>query len=146
MSDFGELCPLFNTGVFNEVTFPNISMTTITACGNALLGSVTATHLNAFTFGRTVVVTGAFVRKLQNVKGTTVVRLLHHTSQLAGGTEFATYAFSITITGESALTWIPMSVAAEKTFTSDEILGFTVATGSAASGGVFDLMVRYKEK
>lgn len=145
MADFGELCPLFNTGVFNEITFPNISMTAITACGNALLGSVTEAKQSAFTFGRTVLITGAFVRKIQNVKGTTVVRLIHNTSQLAAGTEFGTYAFSITVVGENAKAWMSM-VVTEKTFTSDEILGFTVATGSAASGGVFDLILRYKDK
>ncbi|GAG53237.1 unnamed protein product, partial [marine sediment metagenome] len=65
MSDFSELCPLFETGVFHEVTFPNIDMTGITAVGNGLIGSLTvgvATASGNWTFGRTVVVTGAFCR------------------------------------------------------------------------------------
>jgi hypothetical protein len=34
----------------------------------------------------------------------------------------------------------------EKTFTASEVLGLTVAVGTAASGGIFDMIVRYKEK
>lgn len=149
MSDFSELCPLFNTGVFHEITFPNISMTTITACGNALLGSLTAdvaTKPGIFTFGRTVVVTGAYIKKREEVKGLTILRLMHHTSQLAAGTEIGSYQMSTTAsTVELIYTMVPMTVT-EKTFTSNEVLGFAPATGSAASGGVFDLWVRYKEK
>jgi hypothetical protein len=65
MSDFSELCPLFNTGVFTEVTFPNIAMSQITASGNGLLGSLTcgaATRTAVWTFGRTVLINNAFVR------------------------------------------------------------------------------------
>jgi len=149
MSDFSELCPLFNTGVFQEVTFQNISMTNITACGNAFLGSLTAgsgTKPGMFTFGRTVVVTDCFIRKRAEVKGKTILRLMHHTSQLAAGTEFMSYAMSITAsTVELYYTWVPMNVTTSATFTSNEILGFVPATGSAASGGVFDMVLRYKE-
>jgi len=42
--------------------------------------------------------------------------------------------------------WIPFNTVTNTTFTSDEILGFTVLTGTASGGGTFDLIVRYKEK
>lgn len=149
MSDFSELCPLFNTGVFQEITFDNIKMTDITASGNVFLGTLTGgsgTKPGMFTFGRTVVVTDCFLRKRSEVKGKTVLRMMHHTSQLAAGTEFMSYAMSITAsTVELYYTWVPMNVTTSATFTSNEVLGFTVATGSAASGGVFDIALRYKE-
>ena len=146
MSDFGELCPLFETGVFNEIMFPNIAMTGVTACGNAMLGTLTFTKEGAFTFGRTVVVAGAFVRRVgATVEGAMILQLMHHTSQLAAGTVFGTFTVSTTGDGMDRLTWAPMDVTA-KTFTSSEILGFTMATGTALSAGAYDLIVRYKDK
>ena len=151
MSDFGELCPLFNTGVFNEVTFPNIAMTGVTATGNALLGTLTcgsATRTAVWTFGRTVVVTGGFVRNRvkPTIASTVVLRLMHHTTMLAAGTEFATLAVSISVDDSEIYTWVPFNDVTARTFTSSEVLGFTVLTGTASGGGTYDLIVRYKEK
>ena len=150
MSDFSELCPLFETGVFHEVTFPDISMTNITGCGNALMGSLTvgqATASAIWTFGRTVIVTKAYVRNQSKVSvdSTCKVLLMHHTSQLAAGTELASLDISGTADGMEIYSWAPMNSVLAKTFTSDEVLGFTVLTGTAADGGKFDLIVRYKE-
>tara|TARA_Y100000310_G_C20508520_1_gene727633 strand:- start:410 stop:859 length:450 start_codon:yes stop_codon:yes gene_type:complete len=148
MSDFSELCPLFNTGVFNEITFPNISMSKITLCGNGLLGSLTcgsATRTAVFTFGRTVIITDAFVRRIgATVEGAGILRLEHKTTLLAAGSVFGTFTVSTTGSGMEHYTWCPMAVS-DKTFTSDAILGFTTQTGSAASAGAYDLMLRYKE-
>ncbi len=151
MSDFGELCPLFNTGVFNELSFPNISLTGVTGCGNALLGTLTcasATRPGCFTFGRTVVVTGGFARTRvkPTIDSTVVLRLMHFTTILAAGTEFATLAISTTASGAEIYTWVPFDDVTSKTFTSSEVLGFTVLTGTASGGGTYDLIVRYKEK
>jgi hypothetical protein len=123
-------------------------MTGITACGNALVGTLTFTKtVGNFTFGRTVVVTGAFVRRVgATTEGLNTLRLVHHTSQLAAGTDFATVTISITGDGAGPLTWLPFTVSAEKTFTSDEILGFSIATGTALSAGAYDLIIRYKDK
>ena len=149
MSDFSELCPLFNTGVFNEITFPSIAMTKITASGNALLGSLTcgsATRTAIWTFGRTVVVTDAFIRRRYGgtVEGAGVIQLMHHTTMLAAGSVFGTHTASVTVSGIEYATWVPMAVS-DKTFTSNEVLGFTSLTGSALSAGLFDLILRYKE-
>lgn len=146
MSDFGELCPLFNTGVFNEVTFPVINMTAVTACGNALVGTLTFAKTGNFTFGRTVIVTGAFVRRTTANGSQIILNLNHHTSQLAVGTTLGSLVISITLSNPEVYTWMPMTVAAGVTFTSDEILGFTTTTGIASGAGTYDLMVRYKEK
>lgn len=152
MSDFSELCPLFNAGVYNETLFPHIEMTNVTGCGNALLGTLTcATATRSFwwKFGRTVVVTGGFlrVRVQTSVDSTVVMRLMHFTTVGAAGTEFATCALSTSAsTMETGYTWVPFNDVTEKTFTSDEVLGFGVLTGTNSTGGTVDLMIRYREK
>jgi hypothetical protein len=138
---------LFNTGVFNEVTFHNFALTNITASGNALLGTQTigAATRTVWTFGRTVIVTEAFLRKRSLVGDANTAQLVHHTSQLAAGTVFATLEVTVSMSTQERYTWANMNVTA-KTFTSSEVLGFSFPTGTAASGGSYDLIVRYKEK
>lgn len=146
MSDFGELCPLFNTGVFSEITFPGIAMTNITACGNALDNTFTASSIGNFNFGRTVIVTGAYVRKTVNPTAAQSLALQHKTSRLAAGITFGTIVVDITVTGMAVnQTWVGMTVT-EATFTSSEVLGLTVGTSTASGAGTYDLMIRYKEK
>lgn len=121
-------------------------MTGVTACGNALAGTLTFTKVGNFTFGRTVVVTGAFVRRVgATLEASANLQLMHFTSQLAAGTVIGTFTMSTTGDGMGRLTWAPMNVTS-KTFTSSEVLGFTLATGTALSAGVYDLIVRYKDK
>ena len=145
MSDFSELCPLFETGVFKEVTFPYVTMTNISAGVNALMGTITASHSGRFfTFGRTVVVTGGFVRRVDTSEAI-ILELRHHTSVLADGTSFGTLSMTTTGDGVDPMLWQPMA-AATKTFTSDEVLGFSVRTGTTVSAGIYDVIVRYKEK
>jgi hypothetical protein len=75
------------------------------------------------------------------------LKLMHHTSQNAAGTEIATLTISVTFDGvEESYTYIPFTDVTQATFTSDEVLGFTMGTGLAGSAGVYDLIVRYKEK
>lgn len=146
MSDFSELCPLFTTGVLKEVTFPYISMTGVTACGNAFLGTLTFSKAGYFTFGRTVVVTEAYVKRCgATLEGALILQLKHHTSETAAGSVFGTFTVSTTGSGMSRMTWAKFAVS-EKTFTSSEILGLSPLTGTAASAGVYDIMLRYKEK
>jgi len=145
MSDFSELCPLFNTGVYSEIMFPNISMSLITACGNAMLGTLTASSLADFTFGRTVIVTNAWLRKRAANTTQTTMHLNHHATKLAAGTGFATLTVSITATGmEVGYGYVPMNVTTETTFTSAAVLGLAPLAG--ADSGAYDLLIRYKEK
>ena len=148
MSDFSELCPLFNTGVFGEVTFPCIVMTMTSDTCNALEGSCTAGALktNQFTFGRTVVVTQAWLRRWTANAITIWIHLKHYTSAGATPTVFGTWTFSDTATlKEIKHTWCECTHT-DKTFTSDEVLGLSVHCGTASSGGEYDLIVQYKEK
>ena len=145
MSDFSELCPLFNTGVYRELMFPNIALSLITVCGNALVGTLTASASGDFSFGRTVVVTAAWLRKTATPSSQVVVHLRHHSSRLAAGTIFATLTVSVTATGmEVGYGYVPMNVSTETTFTSAAILGLGVAAGSDSTK--VDLLIRYKEK
>ena len=52
---------------------------------------------------------------------------------------------SVTGSGVDRRRWAQFTVATAKTFTSSEILGLSPATGFAASAGVYDIMLRYKE-
>lgn len=148
MADFGEICPLFNSGVFSEILFPYVRMSDATGVtDNFLFASTDAKAAGSgyFTFGRTVVVTGAYLRKQVIGDSAIVVILQHHTSINATGTEFATLTISITVTGHVPYyAWIPMTVTG-MTFTATDILGMAGAS-AVVSAGIFDLIVRYKEK
>jgi len=150
MADFSELCPLFNTGVFNEITFPNIICTVTSDTVNLLEGTCTAGALagqSNFTFGRTVIVTQAWIRKWTANASTIWLHLKHYTTAGATPTIFGTFTSSVTATQRMIkYTWNAMTHSADKTFTSNEVLGFGIHCGTAASGGEYDLIVQYKEK
>ena len=123
-------------------------MSKITACGNALVGTLTCTKAGAFTFGRTVIVTGAFVRRISANSAVLNLHLNYHSSAHIGNatqSEIGTLTISVTLTGMDFCTWRAMAVTA-KTFTSSEVLGLAPALGATGSMGVYDLIVRYKEK
>jgi hypothetical protein len=148
MSDFGELCPLFNSGVFREILFPYVRMSDATGVTDNFLFASTdaaASGSGYFTFGRTVVITKAYLRK-QVIGDSAIVAILqHHTSIKAAGTVFASLTISITITGQTPyFAWIPMTVT-DTTFTATDILGMAGAS-AIVSAGIFDLIVRYKDK
>ena len=148
MSDFSELCPLFNTGVFSEITFPNIDMDDITLSGNAFYGSLwpSVTMGGFFTFGRTVVVTGVFARRYSNANSVFIsLWLRHHSAEGTVGTVFGTVSITTDLGVLDYYAWMPGVVTA-KTFTSSEILGIAPSLGAAASMGQYDIIVRYKEK
>jgi hypothetical protein len=147
MADFGELCPLFNTGVFNELVFPNVRLTVCTACVNVLFSTAdsAASSLGNWTFGRTVIVTDAWLRRLASADSAVVAELKHHTSNNAVGTTFASLTVSITLTGFGVYQgWVPMTLT-DTTFTSTDVLGLCGAS-VVTSAGAYDLMIRYKEK
>lgn len=149
MSDFSELCPLFNTGVFNEILFPWIPMTLAAQTCNALEGSETAgaSHAGNFLFERTVIVTNAYVRRWTDNVEQVTLHLDHRASAGATPTIFATWIVASTFTMvANKYTWVPVTISAGKTFTSSEVLGFCIGGGTTSSGGEWDLLVRYKEK
>ena len=149
MSDFSELCPLFETGVFSEILFPSIALSGVSICANALDGTLRMTsnaRAGYYTFGRTVIVTGAYARRMGANSVWVDLMLQHRTSGMAVATTFGSLTISITLSGVEIYTWVPFTLAAGKTFTSDEVLGLTVGSMITGSTGVYDLLVRYKEK
>lgn len=146
MSDFSELCPLFNIGVFGEVVFPKVTLTHIPASGNALIGTVMSlSHKGWFTFGRTVIVTDAYVRPRIGVTAIQSVWLGRCGSEQAVPTIFGTRDIQIGGTHE-LYTYIPITIATPATFTSTDVLCLTVGTVTEDGAGTYDLIVRYKEK
>jgi hypothetical protein len=148
-SDFGQLCPLFESGVFNEVLFPDVHMTDISICANALIGTLEGlpSQLGDWTFDRTVIVTEAWVRKVSNVASTEQLNLMHHTSMSAAGTVIGTIQLSATITGQPiGAGYIPFTIPAAFTFASSDVLGLVASEMENADAGYIDLLVRYKEK
>jgi len=98
-----------------------------------------------FTFGRTVVITKAYLRKRVLGDSAVVAVLQHHTTINAVGTVFASLTISVSITGHTPYyAWIPMTLT-DTTFTATDILGMAAAS-VVVSAGIFDLIVRYKEK
>jgi len=152
MSDFSELCPLFSTGVFKEITFPHMyNLTGFSTTSNFLAGAVTCTSgvFSGFSFGRTVVVTGAKARRWTFTANssnhtTMMLRLRHRASGAATATNFG--SLTVTTTGEvqSFLTWSPMTVT-DTTFTSDAVIDLGFGTMTETHVGCYDLIVRYKE-
>lgn len=147
MSDFSELCPLFATGVFHEFTFPEVSLTDISADVNAIMFSADeqASSSANFNFGRTVIVTEAWMRMRAAGAGAGIIHLRHCASNLAAGTIIGTMSATVTVTGYGDLAWVPVTMVSA-TFDSAAVLGLNMATATSDPGGLFDLMVRYKEK
>jgi len=151
MSDFSELCPLFNTGVFHEVTFPYlVNLTAFSPTGNILEGTITAGDAaGRFSFGRTVVVTDAFIKRFAatalatNVAAENVY-LQHRSSGAATATAFGTATVTTTLSIYTIHTYWPMTVA-DTTFTSAAVLSLGIGTVTATAIGCYDLIVRYKE-
>jgi len=150
MSDFSELCPLFNTGVFGEVTFPGpMYLSGVLSTENLLAGTAHASDaLGFFSFGRTVVVTGAFIRR-ELVNTTEVTLHLRH--KLSGtealvGTIFASCTLPLSISAHQYGMWKAFTTFTGKTFASSDILAMSPGNAATVSSGAVALMVRYKEK
>jgi hypothetical protein len=148
-SDFGQLCPLFESGVFHEVLFPDVHMTDISICANALIGTLEGlpSQLGDWNFGRTVIVTEAWVKKVSNVASTEQLDLMHHTSMSAVGTVIGTVTLSASITGQPiGAGYIPVTIPVAFTFASSDVLGLIPDSVDTANNGRGDLIIRYKEK
>lgn len=147
MSDFSELCPLFNTGVYSEVTFGQLKFTAVSTTNNAMVGALTAAkYPGSFKFQRTVVVTKIYTQKL-GAAGTAVVLTAGH--RVATGTAAKTVFASIAWTATDTIFLVgrvrAMTQAANKTFLAADVLDFGTKT-SVTDPGKYGVIVRYKEK
>lgn len=153
MSDFSELCPLFNTGVYNELTIPGlVNLTGISTTANILEAGADLTagvSGGGITFGRTVVVTDAYVRRYAATSGASNTAaenlyLQHRSTKGAVATAFGTATVTTTLSVYSNYTYWAMTVS-NATFTSNAVLSLGMGTVTATAIGCYDLIIRYKE-
>jgi hypothetical protein len=140
MSDFSALCPLFNTGVYGCVTFPTITVASI---------STTTTIGPAVPFGRSVIVTAAYVRRAADISSTVtytvkLAKMAAWSTKIAGATVFASCKISSTATAYPISRYKAFTVTA-KTFSATDLL---VVKNSQKETNMttLDIIVRYKEK
>lgn len=147
MADFSQLCPLFSTGVYNEISFTDIKCSGISTTMNALVGAVVrATQPGSFKFQRTVVVTAAYLRKTDAAGTKTTVLLKRHAATgTAAGTAFASLAITITTTKNPLARWKKMTLATAKTFLAADVLGIGTKA-KMTDGGIHSVIIRYREK
>lgn len=146
MSDFSQLCPLFNTGVYSEVTFNNVGFSGLSTTHNALVGAQkAATQPGSFKFQRTVVVTKVYIQK-QVSAGTDPIFLAQRrlATGTAAGTAFASLVFTSTTT-KNPIGRIRAMTTTSKTFAAADVLSFAAKTGKT-NPGRYNFIVRYKEK
>lgn len=147
MSDFSELCPLFSTGVYSEMTIGPLSFTGLSLTNNAMAGVFgKGSSPASLKFQRTVIVTKVYSQK-NLVVGTTVILLAnrHPATGTAAGTAFASLAWSTTDTLYPVGMIRKMTQTANKTFLAADVLGFNQKTKKTVPGR-FGFIVRYKEK
>jgi len=159
MSDFGELCPIFNTGVYNELylgTFTTSiyynSITAVTASGNNFLScpGLAAANPSSFRFGRTIVVTNWWGRKkVANNNSVSVVLILGR--RTASGTAAASAFGSLTLcVGITAFpdivnAWQQGQMTVSMTLNTADCLNIANNVGED-DGPTVDIIIQYREK
>jgi len=150
MSDFSELCPIFNTGVYNELYLGRWTASVYTSATYNFLSSVgdPATAPTSLNLGRTVVVTKAWIRRVGAI--TTAVASYRLGKRTGSGTATQSI-FGILALGEDASAhpdfagnWQLISLTACMTLNTADYLDLSgVGAGTDAS---FDVIVQYREK
>jgi len=157
MADFSELCPLFNTGVFKEITFPKLeagndvyatylTYNMLEGAGAGSLKLTAGTGPSMFMFGRTVIVTDAWLQRTAANKTAQNFHLQHKTSAAAAGTVFASCAMTTSVSIQTTTAWKTFDTCTDTTFTSSEVLGLTIGTVTGDTVGSYNLIIQYKEK
>lgn len=141
MSDFSALCPLFNSGMYSELTIPGPFSTASKSTTSRFAGVI---------FGRSVIVTAAYLAKMTALASATAkckIRLCRATSWAGTNTVFATLTISKTTTTQILKKYIALTQAAAKTFSATQMLLVKSGTASKSTGKSFTgVIVRYKEK
>lgn len=149
MSDFSELCPLFTTGVYKELSIGTVGFTGISATMNVLCGlhTLAAAEAGGVKFQRTVVVTKVYCLNETTPATGIIIHAKHHSAtSTAAGTPFATIAWSLTTTVKPKRSIHKMTMAANKTFLAADVLGFAPLGSGKTDAGKYSFIVRYKEK
>jgi hypothetical protein len=149
MSEFSELCPLFTTGVYNEIYLGLLTGSMYdTATYNFLSNpGDPATCPSSFRFGRTVVVTEAWLRR--KVANTTNTISVHIGRRAGSGTAtvsgFGTHEFSedATTFPDYMRAWHALGVTSFTLATADVL---QIGVNGDATTGSWDVVVQYREK
>lgn len=149
MSDFGELCPLFNTGVYNELYLGRFTASVYTSATYNFLSSVgdPATAPSSFRFGRTVVVTEVYARRVGAV--TTAAASLRVGRRTGSGTAvqslFGTMTFGDDASSFPDYTraWQAMGMTSMTLNTADVL---DISACGVATDASYDIIVQYREK
>jgi hypothetical protein len=150
MSDFGELCPLFNTGVYKELFLGRFTASVYSSATFNFLSSVgdPATAPSSFRFGRTVVVTEVYMRRMG--AATTATACLRVGRRTGSGTAvqslFGTMTFGddVSTFPDKLGAWQAMGLTLSMTLNTADCLDIS-ATGVATDGS-YDVVVQYREK
>lgn len=152
MSDFGELCPLFNTGVYNELYLGRFTTSIYTSATYNFLSSVgdPATAPSSLRFGRTIVVTGWWTRKkVANNNSATVNIIIGRRTgsgtavQSVFGT--ATYSIGITAFPDIVNSWRAGYMTACMTLNTADCLDISTSVGEDDCP-TLDIIIQYREK
>lgn len=141
MSDFSSLCPLFNTGMYSELTIPGPLLQDNLAS--------TTTKLAGILFQRSVIVTAAYLAKmtaLATVSLNPTVKLYRQSSWPAVGTCFASFEISKTTTTQILAKYLAFTMAAAKTFSATQWLTVRGDKSRVNGKSIYGVIVRYKEK
>lgn len=138
MSDFSDLCPLFNTGVYHEITLPYINLASVSSTAEKC----------GYIFGRSVIVTAAYVIKHTTLTTSTDSHkiLLDKATSYGASTKttFASFTVSETVTVQAVGEPVAMTVTS-KTFSATDALTVT-CDGSEGGAKHSSIIVRFKDK
>ena len=151
MSDFSELCPIFNTGVYHELFLGRLTASLYTSATLNYFSSPgdPATAPISLNFGRTVVVTNCYVRRKGAI--TTATISLQFGRRTGSGTVdqsiFALLKFAedTTTFPDKDGAWQQMTMTACMTLHTADFLSMNDAVGNATNAS-FDVIVQYREK
>jgi hypothetical protein len=154
MSDFSELCPIFATGVYNELYLGTCtaSIYDATATYNFLSSpGDPATAPASFSFGRTVVVTEVWARRHATATAYTATLCILIGRRTGSGTATISDFGTICISMSSALsTRMPLKwmVCTPTSFTlnSADFLNISLSEVEVDSAEEIEFIVKYREK
>jgi len=142
MSDFSDLCPLFNTGVYGEIQVPHVTLAN---------RSTSERIWTLPPFGRSVIVTDFYVAKETAFAGscTNLTLLMCRAASAAAGraavTAFASVMLSATETTQAVGKYLT-GTTTDTTFTATQCLAFFANDADKAGAKHVSIIVRYKEK
>jgi len=150
MSDFGEICPLFNTGVYKELYLGELTGTIYDSATFNFMSSAgdPATAPSSFRFGRTIVVTEVYAKRKTISDNLTHTICLFVGRRTGSGTAtqsiFGTLCISMSVTAFPKIinAWQAVGVTSFTLNTAD-VLDISMTLPDLQN---IELIVQYREK